>query len=146
MILDVILRVAAKLFIPFILMFGLYVQLHGDFGPGGGFQAGVIIAAAIILYAIIYGKDAATRVAPKWAVELMVPLGVLLFAGVGVWSMFMHGEYLNYNVLFHYPPTPYEAVHGQHWGVFLVEIGVLITVAGTMLTIFYSFTGRGRPE
>ena len=38
-------RVTSKLLIPFILVFGLYVQFHGDFGPGGGFQAGVIGAA-----------------------------------------------------------------------------------------------------
>ena len=147
MILDVILRVAAKMFIPFIIMFGLYVQLHGDYGPGGGFQAGVIIAAAVILYAIVFGKDAAVRMVPKPVVEAMVPLGVLIYAGVGVWSMWMGGEYLNYNILFHNPPaTQYEAVHGQHWGVFLVEVGVLVTVTGTMLTIFYSFAGRGRPD
>lgn len=146
MILDVILRIGAKLFIPFILMFGLYVQFHGDYGPGGGFQAGVIVAAAIILYAIIYGRDAAARVAPAWVVEQMVALGVLIFAGVGVWSMVQGGEFLNYNVLFHAPPTRYQAIDGQHWGVFLVELGVLVTVAGTMVTIFYSFTGRGRPE
>ena len=148
MILDVILRVAAKMFIPFILMFGLYVQLHGDFGPGGGFQAGVIIAAAVILYAIVFGKDAAVRVVPKWAVELMIPLGVLIFAAVGVWSMINGGEYLNYNVLLHAgePIGTYAAIPGQHWGVFLVAIGVLVTVTGTMLTIFYSFAGRGRPD
>ncbi len=146
--LDVILRVCSKLFIPFIIMFGLYVQLHGDFGPGGGFQAGVIIAAAVILYGIIFGKDAALRVAPRWIVELMVPLGVLIFAGVGVWSLVMGGEYLNYNVLLHAgePIGTYDAIHGQHWGVFLVEIGVLVTVASTMLAIFYSFAGRGRPN
>ncbi|MEM7189432.1 MAG: Na(+)/H(+) antiporter subunit B [Pseudomonadota bacterium] len=146
MILDVILRVAAKMFIPFIIMFGLYVQLHGDYGPGGGFQAGVIIAAAVILYAIVFGKDAAVRIVPKWVVEVMVPAGVLIYAAVGVWSMIMGGEYLNYNVLFHNPASAYEAVHGQHWGVFLVEVGVLVTVAGTMLTIFYSFAGRGRDD
>ena len=147
MILDVILRVITKMFIPFILVFGLYVQWHGDYGPGGGFQAGVIVAAAIILYAIVYGKDAATRVVPKPLVEAMVPIGVLVYVGVGIWSMVMGGEFLDYNVLFHAPPvSAYDAVHGQHWGVFLVEIGVLVTVAGTMLTIFYSFAGRGRPD
>lgn len=144
--LDVILRVAAKLFIPFILMFGFYVQLHGDFGPGGGFQAGVIIAAAIILYAIIFGLDAALTAVPKWAAELMVPLGVLIYAGVGVYALMLGTNYLDYNSLVHAPPTPYEAIHGQHWGVFLVEIGVLVTVTGTMLVIFYSFAGRGRRE
>ncbi|MEM0943130.1 MAG: Na(+)/H(+) antiporter subunit B [Pseudomonadota bacterium] len=141
---DVILRVTAKLFIPFILLFGLYVQLHGDFGPGGGFQAGVIVAAAIILYAIIWGQGAALKVAPPWLVESLVPLGVLIFAGVGIAGITTGGNYLDYNGLVHSPPTKEEAVHGQHWGVFLVEIGVLVTVASTMLAIFYAFAGRGR--
>ena len=44
-----VLKVVAKLLIPFILLFGFYVQMHGDYGPGGGFQAGVIVAAAFVL-------------------------------------------------------------------------------------------------
>jgi multicomponent Na+:H+ antiporter subunit B len=56
---DMILRVIAKLLIPFILLFALYVQFHGDFGPGGGFQAGVILAAAMVFYAMIYGLSTA---------------------------------------------------------------------------------------
>jgi multicomponent Na+:H+ antiporter subunit B len=144
--LDVILRVATKLGLPFILMFGLYVQWHGDYGPGGGFQAGVIVAAGMILYAIIFGIAAAEKAVPRWLAEAMVPLGVLIFAGVGVWSLAMGANYLDYDALFHWPASHEEAVHGQHWGVYLVEIGVLVTVSGTMLTIFYNFAGRGRPE
>lgn len=144
--LDVILRVVSKLMIPFIIMFGLYVQFHGDYGPGGGFQAGVIIAAAVILYAIVFGKAAAVRAVPNWLVELMVPLGVLLYAGVGVYSLMVGANYLDYDHLVHSPPDHHEAVHGQHWGVFLVELGVLITVTGTMIAIFYAFAGRGRSK
>jgi multicomponent Na+:H+ antiporter subunit B len=136
--LDTILRVTAKLFIPFIFIFGLYVQLHGDFGPGGGFQAGVIIAAGVVLYAIIYGLSAAQRAVPKRLVEFLVPLGVLIFAGVGVWSLAVGGNYLDYSPLLGHDP-----IHGQHWGIFLVEIGVLVTVASTMIAIFYAFAGRG---
>ncbi|MEM7240368.1 MAG: Na(+)/H(+) antiporter subunit B [Pseudomonadota bacterium] len=141
---DLILRVAAKLLIPLMFVFGLYVQLHGDFGPGGGFQAGVIIAAGVILYAIIWGMDEATRAVPVALVEALVPIGVLIFAGVGVYGIMTGGNYLDYNGLVHAPPTPDEAVHGQHWGVFLVEIGVLVTVTSTMIAIFYAFAGRGR--
>ena len=54
-----ILRVVAKLLIPYILLYAFYVQWHGDYGPGGGFQAGVIFAAGIILYALIFGLQAA---------------------------------------------------------------------------------------
>jgi len=137
--LDTILRVISKVLIPFLFIFGLYVQLHGDFGPGGGFQAGVIIAAGVVLYAIIYGLNAAQQAVPKALVEFMVPLGVLIFAGVGVYGIVTGGNYLDYNHLAHG-----DAVHGQHWGVFLVEIGVLVTVASTMIAIFYAFAGRGR--
>lgn len=136
--LDTILRVVAKLFLPFILMFAAYVQWHGDYGPGGGFQAGVIVAAGIILYAIIYGIEAAQRVVPKGVVEAMVPLGVLIFAGTGVWGMLAGGNYLDYY------PLAHEPKEAQEWGVFLVEFGVLVTVSGTMLAIFYAFAGRGR--
>lgn len=142
--LDTILRVCSKLFIPFILMFALYVQMHGDYGPGGGFQAGVIAAAAVILYAIVFGIGACRRIVPPAVVEAMIPLGVLIFAGVGVWSLAVDTEYLNYNALISHDGH-IEPVEGQHWGVFLVEIGVLVTVASTMVAIFYAFAGRGRP-
>lgn len=142
--LDTVLRVCSKLFIPFILMFALYVQMHGDYGPGGGFQAGVIVAAAVILYAIVYGLGACRQIVPPAVVETMVPLGVLIFAGVGVWSLFTGSEYLNYNTLITHDGQ-IEPIEGQHWGVFLVEIGVLVTVASTMIAIFYAFAGRGRP-
>jgi multicomponent Na+:H+ antiporter subunit B len=136
--LDVILRVITKLLLPFILLFGLYVQFHGETGPGGGFQAGVIVGACIILYAIMFGLDRAMRVLPVTAVEKMISLGVLLYLGTGFAGMVMGGEFLNYSVLEHDP------VHGQHLGITLIEIGVLVTVSGTMIAIFYAFAGRGK--
>lgn len=136
--LDVVLRVVSKLLLPFMLIFALYVQFHADYGPGGGFQAGVTIAATVILYAIMFGLDAAMKAVPVRVVEIMVPLGVLIFGGVGVASLMLGGNYLDYDVLAHNPKD------GQHLGVILVEIGVLISVTGTMLAIFYAFAGRGR--
>ena len=140
MINQVILRVVAKLLIPVILLFGLYVQFHGDFGPGGGFQAGVIMAAAFILYGITFGLENAKKVLPTGLVRFLSALGVLIFAGVGVVTMILGAEFLNYNVLRHDPE------HGQHLGILLVEIGVLVTVFGVMVTIFYMFAGRELPE
>lgn len=132
-----VLRVIAKLLISFMILFALYVQFHGDFGPGGGFQAGVIAAAAIVFYAIIYGLPAARAVVPSWLVEVMIAAGVLLFAGVGVAGLLLGGNYLDYFVL------DSDPVVGQLRGIFWVEAGVLITVAGVMLKIFYMFAGRG---
>lgn len=135
---HLILRVIAKLLIPFMLLFALYVQLHGDFGPGGGFQAGVIFAAAIIFYGLIYGLASARALLPDRVVESMVAAGVLLYSGVGLAGIILGGNFLDYSVLASDP------VHGQHRGILLVEFGVLITVAGVMLKIFYVFAGRGR--
>jgi multicomponent Na+:H+ antiporter subunit B len=135
---DLVLRVVAKLLIPFILVFALYVQFHGDFGPGGGFQAGVIVAAAIIFYALIYGVDGARKAMPDWLVEAMLASGVLIYAGVGFAGLILGGNYLDYFVLDRDP------VLGQHRGIFWVEVGVAVTVSGVMLKIFYMFASRGR--
>jgi multicomponent Na+:H+ antiporter subunit B len=133
---DLILRVFAKIFIPFILLFAVYVQFHGDYGPGGGFQAGVIVAAAVVFYALIWGLEGARRIAPDWLVETMLAAGVLLFATVGVAGILLGGNYLDYFVL---GSTP---VDGQHRGIFWVELGVGITVSGVMLKTFYMFADR----
>lgn len=135
-----ILRIVAKLIIPYILLFGLYVQFHGDFGPGGGFQAGVIFAVGFILYALIFGLEDAQEVAPAGVIQRFAALGVVLYAGVGFVSMFMGGNYLDYSALAATQTT------GQHYGILLVELGVGITVAAAMIAMFYMFSGRGRHE
>jgi multicomponent Na+:H+ antiporter subunit B len=135
---DLILRIVAKLLMPFMLLFALYVQFHGDYGPGGGFQAGVIAAAAIVFYAITFGLASAQRLVPERLVERLLAAGVLLYAGVGFAGLLLGGNYLDYFVLDRDP------VHGQHRGIFWVEAGVGVTVAGVMLKVFYMFAGRGR--
>lgn len=135
-----ILRVVSKLLIPPIMLFALYVQFHGDFGPGGGFQAGVIFASAFILYALIFGVDNARKVAPAWLTRLMLAAGLLLFAGVGILTMFLGGDYLDYSMLSKDPHA------GQHLGINIIEFGVGTTVAGAMITIFLIFDGRLRAE
>jgi multicomponent Na+:H+ antiporter subunit B len=128
-----VLRVITKLMIPFILLFALYVQFHGDFGPGGGFQAGVIFGAGLILYGLVFGVETALKVISPTVLRIGVALGVLLYAGVGLAGIALNGKYLDYNVLAHDP------LHGQHLGIFLVELGVFITVSSVMTTIFFAF-------
>lgn len=133
---KVVLRVTAKLLLPLIMLFGLYVQFHGEYGPGGGFQAGVIFASAFILYAILFGVAPARKVAPAGVVRVALALGLLLYAGTGVASLLLGGNYLDYDVLAHDP------VHGQHLGIILIEFGVGVTVAAAMITIFFIFAGN----
>ena len=134
---ESILRVVTKLLIPFILLFALYVQFHGDYGPGGGFQAGVIFAAGFILYSLVFGLESARRVARPAVIEILAALGVLIFAGTGIVAMLMGGNFLDYSAL-----DVHDPVHGQHLGILVVEIGVGITVAAVMVSIFFAFAGR----
>ncbi len=133
-----ILRVISKILIPYIFLFALYVQFHGDFSPGGGFQAGVIFASGIILYTLIFGLDRAFRVFHPRLFEIFMALGVCIYGGVGVASLLSGGQFLEYGVLKHDP------VHGQHLGILLVELGVGLTVTSAMVSIFFAFLNRGR--
>ena len=126
-------RMGAKSLIPYVGLFALYVQFHGDYGPGGGFQAGVIFAAIFILYALVYGTPRAMKVLPPPVASTCAALGVAIFLGVGFTTVLLGGEFLDYGVLAHDPE------HGQHYGILLVELGVLVTVFGAMATIYYSF-------
>lgn len=131
-----VLHVIAKMLIPFILLYALYVQFHGDYGPGGGFQAGVIFAAGFILYAMIYGLDAFYQIISPRLLNYLMVAGVLLYAFTGVASLFLGANYLDYNVLGQNP------ISGQHVGILLVELGVGISVAAVMMSIYCNFAGR----
>ena len=130
---HVVLKITAKLLIPFILLFAFYVQFHGDYGPGGGFQAGVIFAAGFILHGLTFGVKKTQDILPPRVLHLCMSIGVLLYLGTGIASLFLGANFLDYNALAHDP------LHGQHWGIFAVELGVGITVASVMLVLFFSF-------
>ena len=133
---EVIIKVVTQKLIPLILLFALYVQFHGDFGPGGGFQAGAIFSAGFILYSLIFGFDKLVSAISPRLLELISVTGVLLYIGVGFLCMMLGGEFLNYSVLGD------TQVAGQHLGILLVELGVFLTVFSVLLLIFYCFASR----
>ena len=65
---------------------------------------------------------------------------LILLAGVGLAGLLFGGHYLDYSVLDH------NAVHGQHRGIFWVEVGVATTVSGVMLKVYYMFASRSGSE
>ncbi len=132
-----ILRVVTKMLLPYILLFGLYTQFHGDYGPGGGFQAGVIFGAGLVLYGLVFGLRALRGVVRPRFLEALIALGVLLYAGVGIAALLAGGHYLEYAAF-----DPHHPQHGQHWGLFLIELGVGMTVSAVTVTIFFNFAGR----
>jgi multicomponent Na+:H+ antiporter subunit B len=133
---DPILLIVSNFLAAPIWIYAFYVQFHGDYGPGGGFQAGVILAAAIILYGLVYGLHRAQSTAQPRRVRTLIAVGLLLYGGVGLIALPLGGNYLDYSAL-----AP-EALQGQHLGILLVELGVGVTVAAVMITVYYSFAGR----
>jgi multicomponent Na+:H+ antiporter subunit B len=133
---DLIPRVVGRLLVPFILLFGLYVQFHGEYGPGGGFQAGALIAAGFILYALIEGETRTLEALPLKVLLALTVAGALLYGGVGLAGIALGSEFLNYSVLASDP------VKGQQIGIILIELGVGMTVTGVLLSIFHAFAAR----
>ena len=137
---NLILRVVSKFLIPLILLFGLYVQAHGDYGPGGGFQAGVIFAVGFILFGLVFGLNELKRVIPAQVAVILMALGLLLYTGVGYATMLLGGLFLDYARLAH------SSVHGHHYGILLIELGVGITVASVIIIIYQTFADRDPPQ
>jgi multicomponent Na+:H+ antiporter subunit B len=135
---HVIVRVVGKLMIPLILLFACYVQAHGDYGPGGGFQAGVVFASGLMLYMLLFGIDAAERLVPPHVLQRLIAAGLLLYGGTGLVSLLQGGRFLDYRTLAHDP------LHGIHYGVILIELGVGITVTAVISSIVFTFTGHLR--
>ena len=133
---NLILRFIAKFLFPVIALFALYVQFHGDYGPGGGFQAGVILSVAFIFYALVFGMKTTEQVLPLGVLRILASTGVLIYSGTGIVTMLMGGNFLDYDILSLRP------IQGQHIGIMVIELGVGITVSAVMLMIFYAFANR----
>lgn len=136
---NLILRVIVKYLFPVIALFAFYVQFHGDYGPGGGFQAGVILSVAFIFYALVFGLKTIEDVLPPEVLRFLASAGILIYAGTGIATMLMGGNFLDYDLLSSLEPTD-----GQHLGIMLIELGVGITVSSVMLMMYYAFASKGR--
>lgn len=132
-----ILRIVARFLIPLILLFALYIQFHGEYSPGGGFQAGVVFAAGWILFVLIYGLEAGLKVIPQHAMVVVMACGALLYAFIGILGVVLGGHFLDFAPLL--PNAPKGA---QQAGIILVEFGVGLTVATVVMLIFTMFAGR----
>lgn len=133
-----VLRITTKHIVPPIILFGLYVLFHGEYGPGGGFQAGVIVASAFTLYGVVFGVDVAEQVAPPRLLGVLACVGVMIYAGVGILTLLLGGNFLEYAALAD------DGKVAQQRGIMLVELGVGITVAAVMMIVFFAFARRER--
>jgi len=142
---DIIIRTVARVFMPFIQIYALYVIMHGHHSPGGGFQGGVILGASFILYLITHGVEDAKKRMSELRAGLFSSFGLLIYSGIGLLCLIMGGNYLDYGRL----STILKVIPAQarSLGILGVEIGVGITVMAVMLSIFFDIsTGGVLPE
>lgn len=134
---SIIIRVVGFFLTPFIQLYAFYVLAHGELGPGGGFQAGVIFASAAILYTLIFDLNSAKDRFSKKVFYLLNSGGLFIFGAFGVLCLIGGGAFLEYYAL------PLEDdIASAHLGIYGVEIGVGITVASAMTLIFFEMVRR----
>lgn len=136
-----VLDAACRLLVPFMLLFAVYVVVHGHDSPGGGFQGGVICAAALILIQLVRGDAVGWGLSPTWALALACS-GVGIFAGIGLVSIAFGGNYLDYSKL----PLDLEPAEVRAMGILGIEIGVALGVTGVLVLIFDTLVAWDRQE
>jgi len=138
---DLIVDTTCRLMIPIIQLFALYVIAHGHHSPGGGFQGGVIFGASFILIALSRDLQAANKWVPEQRVLNLAGVGILIYAGFGLASMFLGQNFLDYAILHKImPASPIEARYHSMLGV---EIGVAFTVTAIMYSIYSNLASKG---
>jgi multicomponent Na+:H+ antiporter subunit B len=139
---SVVVRLSCQLLVPFMQVFAVYVLFHGHYSPGGGFQAGAILAASIIVARLTQPPEVAQRYLPRSSAIRLGATGVFLYGSVGLLPLSCGGEFLDYGRLALGELMPARA---RYWGILAVEIGVGLAVCGAMVSIFDDLGRRG-PE
>lgn len=133
---SIVLDTAFRYLIPFVLIFAVYVLVHGEFSPGGGFQAGVMLAVVVILVRLVQGRQAGWNLSRRGAVVLAC-LGTFIYAGIGLATLFFGGNVLDYGVL----PIGEHGPEVRALGILGIEIGVTLAITGVFVIIFDLLTG-----
>ena len=133
-----IIMMVSRFMIPFIQLYGMYVYTHGEVGPGGGFQAGVIIAASFVLLGMVYGWDYGRSQLKEGISDLLAPTGALIYALIGLGALFAGGAFLEYAA--YTSPDPHHVHLAHHVGLIGIELGVTITVTAAMATLYFEMS------
>jgi multicomponent Na+:H+ antiporter subunit B len=119
-------------------LFAFYILLHGHYSPGGGFQAGILLGASMILPRLALGRPSGRFALTAGGAGVLTAVGVLIFAGIGAAAMLYGRPMLDYGVL----PLGSDIAARRSLAILLIEVGVTLAVAGAMLSIFYALSGK----
>jgi multicomponent Na+:H+ antiporter subunit B len=124
-----IIMTTVRVITPFVFTFGLFVMFHGADSSGGGFQGGVIVGTVVLMLGLAFGIETTRRwVGPKLPAAL-VGFGVLVFLLIGLGSVLLGGEFLQY--------TTYGIKDASKYGIELVELAIGLIVAGVVSGLLF---------
>lgn len=136
---SVVVRVIAAILAPFIFMFGMYIIVHGHYGPGGGFAGGVFAAVGVVLPRLTLNDSVSYKLIPPAVGPIAGAVGLVIFLGMAIAPMLVGANFLDYGAL---ENALMDAPRARYLGILVVEIGVGITVFGAMVMIFDVLAGK----
>ncbi len=136
---SVIVQRTASIMMPLVQLFALYVLFFGQYGPGGGFVAGVMIAASLVLGLLAFGEAGPTGQRAKRLLD-GDGFGLLLFIAVGGLCLIGGGEFLNYSEA---PIPGLDAPSRRYLGILMTQVGVALDVAVAAVSIVFSLSRSG---
>jgi multicomponent Na+:H+ antiporter subunit B len=130
------LALLGRVLAPVVLVVGIYVVTHGHLTPGGGFQGGVVVAAALLVLYLATGRIALARLRPVEAFEAVEAAGALGFALIGVGGLIAGAQFLENFV-------PHGRTGLLTGGTIpLGNVSVGLAVAGGVITVLSEFLGQ----
>lgn len=134
---DILVRTIARLMVPFLLLFGSYVLLHGHVGAGGGFQAGIILTSAFIFAAISRSIHEVHAILTYRRIFLFGGLGAICIVLIGIFGILAGGSFFEYSPF----PLPFDTAAIHAIAITCVEVGIGVSVMGMMALIFLALAG-----
>ena len=134
-ILNFVVRV---LLLPLIFVFAFYVLIHGEASPGGGFQAGAIMAAGLVLGRLTVGSEHGERRFSTTVLVWLASVGVGIYVLAGIVPLLAGANYLDYSAL---PLEWFNSVADHErtnraMGIFIIELGVFLAVFSVLVIIY----------
>jgi multicomponent Na+:H+ antiporter subunit B len=124
---------AVRLIAPFVFTFGLFIMFHGASSVGGGFQGGVVVASVIVTIAFAFGIDQTGRWLDRTVLAASAFVGVAAFAAVGLGPAIYGGTFLEL--------PAYPGRKGALYAIEIIEVGIGVTVAATIVVLFFEISG-----
>ncbi len=140
---SLVIQTVTRVMMPFLLMFGLSLIVHGHLTPGGGFQGGVVIGATFILLGLAFNKEEGRRAAPDKNIKTVASSGIVIYIAVGLIGILAGYNFLT-NRWIKFPPFGELGELLSGGTLFWINIGVGLTVSAIAIELFYAFLEEKR--